>query len=324
MMMREREKLILGVMLLVIVMFLVIIVTLPLRIDELLLLNDDVCSVPYRERSEKWTEMGFKTVVDRILWKILVRLRDNHDVVIPKQSETSSSGFSIDFEEQHPFQSDGTSCGIPKLHPICHGYREFRSTAVIQTICIPLNWFYSCRFQLRNISIHSSTSYTIADLMPQLKYQWESPSSYCLHSTHSIDPSIKPPAIFVNSIDVNFQSWTKPVIAVNGDGIKFNFVLQKGRRPIYEHNDNTFRQIEDNRLSFLIGDMTIQEAIGMLPSPPEQEGLYPKIGLINMTNLSINVLDNSSKKQSHILTKLNVPDAFFAPLVNLTSSEYNF
>ena len=111
------------------------------------------------------------------------------------------------------------------------------------------------------------------------------------------------------------------MISIDVHGSTLKFVLQKGRLV----NSITNHQLADNTgLSIQIGDMTIPEAISMIPKPPEKEGLYPMVGTVSITNMSLDVVERSNRKSDepfHNLTTIKVPDEFFIPLVNLTSGK---
>lgn len=73
--------------------------------------------------------------------------------------------------------------------------------------------------------------------------------------------------------------------------------------------------------------MTISELIEILPKPPEREGLFPRIGIVNITNATICLYESkydddklfSSRK---LLLKLDIPDQFFLPVADLTVGEF--
>ena len=306
-----------------IVFFLVILSALPGRIDRLLLLNNEFCCDESRDcvRLHKRGNSDMATnIVDFIIWKCIHYLWERQ-------------------REERQLESDFEIAQEASLHPLCQSYREFRSTIEAQYICIPWNWYYSCRLHLRHVSIRSLTKEMHSCQREGLQLQWNSQIAYCIRLPSANHESALqlPPAIGVESVDIGFQSWTKPVVSMDLNGVELNFVLQKGKlaiptpllKPNIDKNNeadkDTSPKKEDNTgLSLLIGDMTIHTAISRLPKPPEEEGLYPMIGLINITNVKINVHERSIKKgqpRLHNMVTLNVSNDIFNPLLNLTSGE---
>jgi hypothetical protein len=81
-----------------------------------------------------------------------------------------------------------------------------------------------------------------------------------------------------------------------------NIVIQKGNQ-------------DNNGYFIMIGDMTI---------PPEKERMCIMIGLLNVLNVTVTVSEPGSKDDQSTLNevmRLEVPDALFAPVVNLTSGK---
>ena len=70
--------------------------------------------------------------------------------------------------------------------------------------------------------------------------------------------------------------------------------------------------------------MPIPEVLYILPKPPEVRGLFPRIGLVNITNVSLRVYENHVKKDGSssvkMLLEMTIPDKFFRPITNLTST----
>lgn len=315
-----------------ITLLLAIFATLPYRVDRLLLLNDDLCTVS-REDEHSTVRWGLtkrlNTCVESILFNFLVVHIWDRNGVASDQKESYDECNSSD---------EATSSSVPNrltkqsLHPMCQRYREFRSTVQIEHICISWNWYYSCQFYLRQIAVRSSANRQPSATRPV--YVLESLGTYCisLHSTNP-QPMQLPPAITIQSIDVNFLSWTKPVVSTKATGIDLNVVMQKGRlsmpnlpklvgiHPVTVTSTDTN---DDDTVSLFLGDMRIQEALSMLPKPPEREGMYPMIGLINVTNVSLNLIERNIKggRELHDLNTVDIPDEVFRPLLNLTSGEY--
>ena len=136
---------------------------------------------------------------------------------------------------------------------------------------------------------------------------------------HSANVQKMPPAVFIESIGVRFRSWLKPIISVDLNGIEVNIVVQKGGLAIPKLVDD-----DHSAFSLFLGDMTMQEAMRYMPKPPEKEGIYPMVGLVNIKNLSFNALELKVKNGQSILrtlAKLQIPNEIFRPLANLTTSK---
>lgn len=167
-----------------------------------------------------------------------------------------------------------------------------------------------------------------------------------------------PPSMNIQSIDISFQSWSRPVISVNVDGVVLNIIIQKGGFPIHLHlhsngkegegnrleceqhcNDNVASLDDNGGLAIFVGDMTIHEALLLLPKPPEVEGLYPRIGVVNISNATVGLYDiqkhrqhkhrsekeldqilkrRGVEKELNLLMEVKLPNEFFRPVTNLT------
>jgi hypothetical protein len=349
--------------------------TLPSRVDELLLTNNELCRagvgsvnfddeerVDSRFRLRQVIELHkdiaelFYELTDLILWKLIVYQWG--DQIASKQGNCKQSKPSIQQSESQNNSNDQCTwhkneINQSSLHPICKHYREFRSNFGIRQIWIPWNWYYSCKLLLRGVSVRSLTSnedqiVTVDDVDEEKSTSaWSvlSGGSWGLAYTsihniinsHSIqsDPSVMqlPPSLEIESLELDFKSWSKPVVSLDVRGVAVNVVIQKGRLvplPLIKKVESdspggaAFQTKDNNGFSIMIGDMTIQEAVDRLPKPPEKEGMYPMIGLLNVSNVTVTVTERGSKEDQSTLNqvmRLEVPDALFAPVVNLTSGE---
>jgi hypothetical protein len=386
--MKPRTKIIIAVFILVtssVTFLLVVVAALPLRLDELLITNDEFCCVdtyicPHPNDYQKAPVSGLKLglvpilhkhvvtlfhhSLDFIVWRLAVHLWDRCNLYSPHDKIIKN-----DFTEQL-FAQDADSSNIPQkcpndtentlntsgvLHPMCRSYREFRSRLHIQQILIPWNWYHSCRLRLKRLSIRSAINKTHRAQSPHFAGEHgrvPSPSTgvlelsnndntYNLHSKNMDQSQTElPPSMEIESVDVSFQSWIQPVVSIHAKDIALNFVIQKGMLPLplpfpKKDIDTSDRNAdshtdENGGFSLSIGDMTIQEAVELLPKPPEREGIYPMIGVVNVSNVTVYLWEINSKKGQqqqqqqkslHVLTKLKIPDEFFIPVVDLTSGE---
>ncbi|EJK72999.1 hypothetical protein THAOC_05409 [Thalassiosira oceanica] len=140
-----------------------------------------------------------------------------------------------------------------------------------------------------------------------------------------------PPAINVGTFLLSWSSWEFPVVSAHLHGVSASVVLQDGLSfPFPFPDDNKKQRIEDEIA--LVGDMPVWDFIRLLPKPPNREGLYPRIGTINITNASLAIYQrktqaNQSLNQSldllDLLLEINVPDKIFSPVLNLTETHRN-
>ena len=245
------------------------------------------------------------------------------------------------------------------MHPMCNEYRMFRTRLRFKQLLLPWNWHYRTWFQLKGLTLHS-----LADKIEFVPrddnsnhdgewwwrwLDWSSANAnaarvtvvnntHSPHHEHHEDSSTKnsvthylPPTIEVDTMEISFESWTRPIISAQLHGITINILVQKGRGlPLAAlQKMKTPRDIEKlaNGSAVLFGAMPIQEVIQLIPKPPDLEGLYPRIGLVNVTNVILNVYENKKTNSSSSISSLNlvlkmrVPDKFFLPITNLTLGE---
>jgi hypothetical protein len=133
-----------------------------------------------------------------------------------------------------------------------------------------------------------------------------------------------PPSLEIETADISVRSaWSGPVVSAMLRGITVNVVVRRGEFPPVNN-----RGIDGT--SLLFGDMTVREALDMLPRPPEAEGTYPRIGIVNITDVTLRVYENNGGDDNDIggrpslklLLKMTVPDEFFAVITNMTLGEF--
>jgi len=395
-----------AVILIAVVVF--IVPTLPGRLDEILLTNDDFClgdvswhvilfgfnyggsnnhseskihidygdyihkidfdveegtgEVNKGNRSEQFRLISlWKKIIDYSLWRIALHFFGN-----------------LNREDHVHFDNSSVPHSSSKLHPLCGKYRQFRSRLRFQSFLIPWNWYYRCTFQVRKLTLHAAentvfmsraeSKVIIAEYISKLmEHLWNVCASffkldsyYDVLRVDSIDiltghserlshlhDNFLPPALEVDDLEISFRSWSRPVVSANIRGIKLNVVMQPRASPINlpfqisgnsdDHNGNEFCPIDELSIEkrigppVLIGDMTILEALRILPKPPKKEGLYPRIGVLNVTNAIISVYftdgDSSlrngvinSTSTLSLLAKIQVPEKIFFPILNVTEA----
>ncbi|KAL7499233.1 hypothetical protein ACHAWT_010153 [Skeletonema menzelii] len=211
----------------------------------------------------------------------------------------------------------GPVLGCHQLHPICKNYRTLRTRVRVQKLILPWNWYYRTEFKLGGLALHAFTAdirfvnktdekiWRIGTIVRKLLQ-----SSLDPYDAAQVDvtPSSKESAsLHIESADFSFQSWRYPVVSAHLDQISINVIIQK--------DENRF----DDKL--LVGDMKIPELLKILPKPPELEGLYPRIGVVNITNVTLNVYEGRGSRGSsslNLLVKVTLPDKLFSPVTNLT------
>ena len=121
---------------------------------------------------------------------------------------------------------------------------------------------------------------------------------------------IPPPAIQIQDISINIHSIFEPVIDINASGIIINVVTEKDKISITP-------MIEVPVTIVKVGHWTLDELVNMLPPPPKEAGLYPRLGTVNLTNVKI--LSHSIEGNVTSLNEIDFPDEFFYPLYQLTN-----
>ncbi len=119
-----------------------------------------------------------------------------------------------------------------------------------------------------------------------------------------------PPAVQVKDMSINMNSLFQQVIDVNATGIVINVVTEKDSIRINS-------SIEVPLTTIRIGDWLLHEIFDFIPPPPEQEGLYPRMGTINLTGVKI--VSTTVDDKSTTMNEIMIPDEFFYPLYHITN-----
>eukprot|EP00554_Chaetoceros_debilis_P002041 CAMPEP_0194082342 /NCGR_PEP_ID=MMETSP0149-20130528/7876_1 /TAXON_ID=122233 /ORGANISM="Chaetoceros debilis, Strain MM31A-1" /LENGTH=681 /DNA_ID=CAMNT_0038764479 /DNA_START=56 /DNA_END=2101 /DNA_ORIENTATION=+ len=177
---------------------------------------------------------------------------------------------------------------------------------------------------------------------------------------HPDDPNLKtgmmiPSAIEISDLSLEWGTVHKPVVNINATNITINVVYGKEKMNIDSFGfdfdfgrsrpgDNNSGVGGDNKIEFpvetpylKIGDWSLHELVAMLPDPPEAEGLYPRLGTVNITDVTIIIHDYSSSSFSrdqangnakvegsyfdttHPTKVYNLPNELFLPLLLYTT-----
>ena len=145
----------------------------------------------------------------------------------------------------------------------------------------------------------------------------------------STSPLPPPPAVQVQSTSLRWDSPSQPIIHANLSGIIFNIRIGSALTPIdfkgmpfWEDLDLTTLEVPMPMI--WVGNWTLDDIGMMIPDPPEEEGLYPRIGIVNITNVTISVhhqpnADKDSVNMDSLsLAEIPIPDQVFLPLLQLT------
>jgi len=180
------------------------------------------------------------------------------------------------------------------------------------------NKWNQCR--IANFSIHSESAcnYNIESigsrrfLSPYFLLDRERTYNVLLSSlTGQNVKNRSPSAIEIKDLNINWHSLFKPVIDVNASGIVLNVVTRKD--PLHIGHSTIGLTIPMTT----VGGWGIDELIDMKPPPPpDEEGLYPRMGTINLTDARI--LSHVVKDDVVTVNEIKIPDAFFYPLFQLT------
>eukprot|EP00574_Skeletonema_japonicum_P006212 CAMPEP_0201722910 /NCGR_PEP_ID=MMETSP0593-20130828/7114_1 /ASSEMBLY_ACC=CAM_ASM_000672 /TAXON_ID=267983 /ORGANISM="Skeletonema japonicum, Strain CCMP2506" /LENGTH=571 /DNA_ID=CAMNT_0048213921 /DNA_START=41 /DNA_END=1756 /DNA_ORIENTATION=+ len=245
-------------------------------------------------------------VVDSLTWKLLVL---NHKA--ESDDDTCQLTRVGTNHELEPF------LGCHQLHPICKDYRTLRTRVRVQKLILPWNWYYRTEFKLSGLALHAfkedirfvnktdETTWRLGTIVRRLVQS--SLASYDAAQIYAIPSSKESASLHIESADFSFQSWRYPVVSAHLNQISINVIIQK----------------DENRLDdkLLVGDMKIPELLKILPKPPELEGVYPRIGVVNITNVTLNVYEGRGSGDSsslNMLMKVTLPDQLFSPITNLT------
>jgi len=125
------------------------------------------------------------------------------------------------------------------------------------------------------------------------------------------------PAVEVNHLEFEWHSIFRPLVDVNASGIIFHVTVG------YDKPTNSM--ISFPALMVRIGNYTLEEIVDMTPPPVTEMGLYPRMGITNITNVSIIVYDLTKRFREDIprdklisTSTINLPNEMFLPLLQVT------
>ena len=216
---------------------------------------------------------------------------------------------------------DSTTCDLEHeerfvMHTACHKYRELRTRLRFGEIVIPWNWYYRTSIEVKNLSLRS---------LDEVKFVEDDRGVARVEavSANGLLGAL-PPAINVETFHLSWSSWEFPIISAHFHGVSVSVVLQDGLSfPFTFPDDNKKQRVEDEIA--LVGDMTFWDFIRLLPKPPDREGLYPRIGTVKITDVTLAIYQRKThpNRSLDLLLEINVPDKVFAPVLNLTETHRN-
>lgn len=306
-----------------------VLLLLPGHVDKLLLTDTNYCCLDEPLSDRRISVDGLKHHDGRNKHEKVVHYENNHELI---QRVIDSLIWNV-VVLNHKTESDDDACPVTKvgtnrqlesvfgcqqLHPICKQYRTLRTYLRAQKLILPWNWYYRTEFKLSGLALYAFTE-EIRFVPKTDETMWRIctivrrfvQSSLAPYDTAQIDisPSLKESAsLYIESAYFSFQSWRYPVVSAHLNHVTMNIIIQK--------DEIRF----DDKL--LVGGMKIPELLRILPKPPELEGLYPRIGVVNITNVTLNVYEGrgSSESSLNLLMKVTLPDQLFFPVTNLTLS----
>ena len=275
---------------------------------------------------------------------------DNDEVTIITDTSTNEAC------ENNYDRNDNDQCyDYHLLHPFCAKYRKLRSQLHFRKLYIPWNWYYrrqsssSLDILVIDTSLRSSSSPSLLsstscntkdstenenDTTSQSSWEWMmgwilidggwyDDAHLPVDENLSNKYQLLPPSFEIKSTNFSIRyPWTRPIISVQVSGITINIIVRRIFPPRSMNNKQVIDE-EGSSSTCLIGDMTIREALMMLPRPPDEEGLYPRIGIVNITNATLCVYESSSSSSLSLklLLKFRIPDDVFVPVTNMTLGE---
>ena len=213
----------------------------------------------------------------------------------------------------------------------CASYRKFRCHARFDSVQVNgINWWNKARF--RDVSIESNgecsmqlsggTNDAISpwSLIPLFLFQ-RYPVTVTMMPLADVidnDTQLTIPAMEILDLDLNWKDISKPVFDINMSNITLNLVIKTGSLPL--------ANMEVTVPSIRLGGWTIKEMLDMIPPPPKEQGLYPRLGVFNIRNVTIKYRerdeDNDTIREEEDGDdgghRVDVPNEIFVPLYGLT------
>uniref|UniRef100_A0A7S4JMU2 Uncharacterized protein n=1 Tax=Odontella aurita TaxID=265563 RepID=A0A7S4JMU2_9STRA len=173
-----------------------------------------------------------------------------------------------------------------RLCRLCTEYREVRSKVRMERLVLSPVWWYRCKLQARNISLapqrgifaeRPAQDRAGSNIWPGTKDVLRFDIIDRTQSTTNCLIPPPPPAVEIGEVRMEWRSWLYPVVDTHVSDVTFNVVI----------GTNKSGALGIPRPVVTVGTTPVDEALEMIPDPPEEEGTYPRIGIVNVTNVSV-------------------------------------
>jgi hypothetical protein len=182
------------------------------------------------------------------------------------------------------------------------------------------------KYQFRNFSIHADED-CYFHIQNDGIHKYLSPHHYLFHTIDTKVNTLSPlstkitpknkssrrvflPALQIKDLSIDVNSVFLPVVDINASNVVINLFADKEVIPITP-------KVHVPLTIVRIGGWTLDEFFSMIPPPPAEEGLYPRLGILNLTD--VRILSHTVQDGALSVDEIIVPDAFFYPLFQLTS-----
>ena len=308
--------------------------------------SDDNNAYVLTQQQQQRRSTKLQQLTNSILWKIALNIWkqpinecDNAPLVEYRTNLHGHSKGDAPFPRNDNYNNQRTRY----MHPMCDSYRRLQSRIQFEQLAYPWTWYFRTCIHMRYLtlrSLKSNVELVTRRNNNQGMIGWSTlPEREVVSPTHttyytkqsdssSYSQSRLPPSMEIETLDISFRSaWVRPIISAQVHGIVVNLVIQSSEFSLPLQRSNHDNGKSSNNTAFLFGDMTLHEVLEILPKPPEVEGLYPRIGLVNITNVTLCVYENKENNSAEssslkVLMKIRVPDKIFLPITNMTLGTY--
>ena len=136
------------------------------------------------------------------------------------------------------------------------------------------------------------------------------------------EKSINEPAVEASSVSLQWEDAFYPIFDITASNISANiFYGTEGLPlplPLPLGGLDMDVSIQVPLPSVKFGDWTVSDLMEMMPAPAEDEGHFPKLGIVNVTDVSIHFHDFQNDDHHDDSSTFVMPNEFFSPLYYLT------
>ena len=153
------------------------------------------------------------------------------------------------------------------------------------------------------------------NLLPYSMFSLKDTVTVDFQQTHEriYETNERVPAAEISSLILNWHDFGKPIVDVNVSGVFIHLRFQTERK-----EEAGFKTPLP---TCRIGNFSISEVIDLIPSPPDTEGLYPRLGVSRVSNVTIlsHIQNDEEEGEGGEMTSmLKIPNETFVPLYDLT------